>query len=341
MTPRVFVLAPVIAVMACSTGGSSRLDGGMVSEDGQPVNDGAPVTQDGPSSVGSPLVVAAAELYACNVVADATSLYWGTQRTPTITPVGIRSAPISGGAPKTLAQGETATRIALNGDSVFWTTDVSMTSSERFTKFIPKAGGTATAFATGVCPALGTRADATGVFCATQAHGDIFFLPMDGGNGTLLTTDVGFLTASEMDDTYFYWVNRTQARLMRMNKDGSGVTKLADLPPQSVGGNLLAIDSTNAYISVVDNSVQSIVTVPLSGGSASVLVQGSAGPMVSDGINLYWSGLHSISKVAVAGGTPETLVADPTMYPCGQIAVDSNFVYWADSSHSQILKIPK
>jgi hypothetical protein len=190
---------------------------------------------------------------------------------------------------------------------------------------------------------MGRRADPAGVYCAAQVHGILSFLPLDGGNGVQLITDEGFITATEIDDTHVYWVNRPHATLRRIRKDGSDPTTLSTIPSELGMGGGLALDAERAYVTAGTGSMSAILSVPLAGGDPSVLVQvnDTITDVVSDGVHVYWSGLSSIWKVPVGGGTAQPLAAEPTMHPCGRIALHGDHVYWADGSHGTILQIQK
>jgi hypothetical protein len=113
--------------------------------------------------------------------------------------------PLDGGAPTTLASGQTApTGTALDGTSVYWVNNDSSegSSPNGAVKKVSKSGGAPTTLASGLLTIQSMIAvDATSVYWTGEG---VFMVPVDGGAPTTLWAGDSYAGVA-VDATSVYW----------------------------------------------------------------------------------------------------------------------------------------
>ena len=101
----------------------------------------------------------------------------------------------------------------------------------------------------------------------------------------------------------------------------------------------LAVDNGTVYWA--DSSAGTVMAVPVTGGSPTVVASGQPDPayLTATAGVVYWvdQGIHTIMESAESGGTPAPLVSDPG--GPAYLAADSGYLYWADSDPGQVMAI--
>jgi hypothetical protein len=59
-----------------------------------------------------------------------------------------------------------------------------------------------------------------------------------------------------------------------------------------------------------------------------------------DAANVYWADGANVWRLALSGGTPESLVAGPAMASSGSLATQGSNLYWSDPVRGLILSVP-
>jgi hypothetical protein len=162
-------------------------------------------------------------------------------------------------------------------------------------------------------------------------------VPAGGGASTQLAAGV-WVRSSAIDANAIYFVNYNDKDVKRFDLATNQMTSLIS-GNSSEGG--VFIDSNNVYLNIAG----SIKQVAKSGGTVTTLVNtGTAHGYTSDGSFVYFVDGASLQQVPLSGGAIQTLAT----VPAGQItsiAVDANYIYWADLSSGggagQILRMPK
>jgi hypothetical protein len=197
-----------------------------------------------------------------------------------------------------------------------------------------------------------------------ESDGDVRAVPIEGGTPTTRSSGgptagpelcgLGCLGGLAVDGTSIYWVNpgvrgNSDGTVMKMPLDGGTATTLAS------GQNLpvaIAIDSTSVYWTNYGSDVHggdgggakdgSVMSVPLEGGTPTILAQGQKFPLgiATDGTNVYWlsQGGPAVMTAPLAGGTPMAL-ASARSWGTG-IAVDSTGVYWSSPGERAVTRTP-
>jgi hypothetical protein len=153
-----------------------------------------------------------------------------------------------------------------------------------------------------------------------------------------------------VDATSVYWTNRGTwssgvvlgtGSVMKAPLGGGTPTIMASAVNNPL---LIAVDGTSIYWLNAEGS-SSLQKLPLGGAPTPVTLGYAQGPnevggIAVDATYVYW-GIPStagvVAKVPLGGGTPITLT--PGRYSPGQIAVDSNSVYWADGNYGDVFKV--
>jgi hypothetical protein len=190
-------------------------------------------------------------------------------------------------------------------------------------------------------PAIAARADAFVYWSVNPGAGGgmIERAPLTGGNPTFLLSNLFGATGIAVDSNFIYWANGP-LEIGRANLDGTSPN-----PSFIVGARLgtntsLAVDSTHGFIYWVDQVDGTIGRAPLSGGTPNnSLVDTFGGKATgvavdSAGGHIYWSvssspGNGLIGQANLDGSSPNfTLLSG--LFGAQGIALDSNFLYWAN-----------
>jgi hypothetical protein len=164
---------------------------------------------------------------------DGTYLYFGDTVTDT-----IQRMPLSGGSAATIASGQTdPNALTLDSGEVFWTTSDSVRKA-------PASGGAPVNLASGQLEpggwgAAGILVDATSVYWVNEgqsasANGSIMKVGRNGTGLVALATGITNPRDLAADATYLYFadtsydsVDVVQVRVMRVRKDGTGLSQMS------------------------------------------------------------------------------------------------------------------
>jgi hypothetical protein len=140
--------------------------------------------------------------------------------------------------------------------------------------------------------------------------------------------------AADRSEAYVYWTDDA-GNVSRANLDGTGVSNgfYSSVAPEPVG---IASNGQFVYwsnLSLVDGF---IARAPVEGGGSRFLNIGGAWGLAATSSNLYWASLPGNSVGRYGLNPPGPLVQGlvspaPMAY---SVAVDSNYIYWANSNSS-------
>ena len=168
-----------------------------------------------------------------------------------------------------------------------------------------------------------------------------------GQGVTTLAAMTANADALAVGPTGVYWSEWTRFRGMLLMLPLCGGTPVTLRSEKEERYNGIALDGTSVYATSAD----SILKVPLGGGTAITLAKGVLPKAIAvDGTSVYWtdtdrSMAQSVLKVPVNGGAAVTLgsLAQPGSAPAqwGPLTVGSSNVYWLGlASHTELLKVP-
>ncbi len=206
----------------------------------------------------------------------------------------------------TLASGyRTANAIAVDAQSVYWTTDTSVMK-------VPISGGSPTTLANGTGA---TAVDATSLYWTTG--NSVMKVPLAGGSPVRLTTLAGCADvecgpgAIAVNATAVYAVDFPSSIFTVPLIGGIAVT----LASGQSGPSGIAADAENVYWTNNLGSNGTVVSLSLRRGASPVtLASGQDGPLgiAVDSTSAYWTTQGgNVMKVSIHGGSP-TMLAGPT-----------------------------
>jgi len=193
-----------------------------------------------------------------------------------------------------------------------------------------------------ILPAIAARADAFVYWSVDPGAGGgmIERAPLTGGNPTFLFSNLFGATAIAVDGNFIYWANGP-LQIGRANLNGTGTPNPNFIEDARMGANTsLAVDSTHGFIYWVDQFDDTIGRAPLTGGTPNNSLVDTFGgeptgvAVDSAGGHIYWSASSSpgnglIGQANLDGSSPNfTLLSG--LFGAQGIALDSNFLYWAN-----------
>jgi hypothetical protein len=276
-----------------------------------------------------------------DLIMDSSSLYW-TDRAATAATGRVMKAGLSGGSSAPLAVNRSyPTQLVTDGQNVYWVEPSFGILS------VPVGGGATTRLAS-----IGPYALAlwgSTLFFTSGSGGqntfDVFSVPATGGAATQLTCCLADpFHALAVNGTDAYWSSQGTIQSAPI---GPSVAQSTTLTTTMTGGAIDGvIDGANLYWVASDAAIGS---VPLSGGTATIVASGIPGANTHDSflvVNsgfIYWTDSLNpgvVRKVSVTGGKVTT-IANRQDTPAG-IAVDSQYVYWVNyNAAGAVMRAPR
>jgi hypothetical protein len=236
-----------------------------------------------------------------------------------------------------LATGQIAPRdLAVDDAFVYWT------DSGGTVMKVAKAGGDPVMLASNQDQTGYLALDADFVYWTTIFGQTVMKVPKAGGASQLLavTPDHAHYLALSPGEVFF-GSGGGMGALMKVGKDGSGVTVLSSGPPAPTG---MTVVGSVVYWGNEDKSMKKMGT---GGGVPSqyVIAQNVPGKMIHDQSNLYWVDLGGVNsfdgrvmKAAIGSSDPVVLAANESR-PIA-LAVDQTHVYWVLQWEGMVRRVP-
>jgi hypothetical protein len=295
------------------------------------------------------VVIAEKQAAVVRLLASDTRLFWLS--VDATSGVGrVVSAPLAGGAPTVLADGQAfPVDMALTQTAVYWTTD------DGHIRSVPVGGGSMTEVSAASHPFA---------IAALRNGGDdddsVFWLDRSGAGSPAvlveITTQPGWApvnlavglhdpSALRVDAQAFYWAD-SDGHIYRRARGGSVGTPIEAIVD---GQNLnaitgapldvrLAVDASHAYW--YDGNSDSVRAAPLAGGASSALYRHAGFPCdapVVDGASLYCADPVEVERVPLGGGAAVTAYASDGRSP-GLVAIaGANLVFTESGSDGDIV----
>jgi hypothetical protein len=294
-------------------------DGGEDSGD-----DGGDAGQSG----GTVVTLASGQKGPLALTLDAQSLYWINGDN------SVWKVALSGGAPVELTQsysmGFDRSGIAVDSQSVYWDDNLGAQLMK-----VPIAGGMPTVVNAEYLQRDDLVIDSSQSNLYDVSVGGVAVEPAAGGTSTLF--EMGGAAPLAIDAQNLYFIANGNANIAKAQLPNGAVTMLATVA-SVIGPGGIAVDATSVYWS--EPIAGAIMKVDIAGGAATTLASGlqkeGPGDVATDGTNVYWVTGHSVRKVSVAGGNPQTLVSGQGG---NRIAVDATSVYWIDEFGGTVMKV--
>lgn len=135
------------------------------------------------------------------------------------------------------------------------------------------------------------------------------------------------------DSTDLYWTTLSGTILSCPVVGCAGAPKVV-FSAKLTFSTYLTMDSENLY----GSSSLGIVKCAKSGCLTPTIVGTGSGPIATDGINIYWTN-GDVFACSVGGCSSSTRIA--TSGAAAGVAVDDQYVYWADTSLGMVLRVTK
>ncbi len=287
----------------------------------------------------------------------------------------VVKVPIAGGAPVTLATGQTASPagIAIDATNVYWTNKGTNTCSsgdagtctynqDGTVVQVPIAGGTPVTLATGQDFPVGITVMQSIVYWVNTNGGTVMSTP--AGGGPVVTLAAGqpspWAIASSTLTQSIYWLDRGTVQnehhdgaLVRMTPEPAAEPDAG--PINLMAANLLdptalAVDTATIYWTSQGTEAAgykdgAVLKLPITGGNPTFVALGQGGPssVVVDSKNVYWTNAASgtVVSVPIKGGI-ETVLAIGQSLPSAMpdsIAARPPNVYWVNQGAGSVMSV--
>jgi sugar lactone lactonase YvrE len=276
------------------------------------------------------------------LASDGAFVYF-TARDSTKNTGSVVKTPVAGGASIVLAEAADPYAIAVDDDSVYFTSYATGEVSK-----VSKQGGAITVLTekdTSTSSAAGIAIDDTDVYFTSTAG--IFRVAKSGGTTALFAKDTNGADAVVVDATHVYWLGRgTTSELVgdvrkAAKSNGEVVETLGTAPLFREGSTWsLAADEESLYLP--DRRGGKVYRMAKSNGDVHLVADNAGHPfsLATDGQYVYWTdaGVDPASateteplvrKAPIGGGTPVRIASTRTTGAYA-IAVDKTGVYWTN-----------
>ncbi|MDB4996595.1 MAG: putative secreted protein [Myxococcaceae bacterium] len=275
------------------------------------------------------------------VATDGAFVYF-TARDSSANRGSVVKTPVGGGASIVLAEVEDPYAIAVDGESVYFTS-----YSDGAVSKVSKLGGAITVLTTAdtsSSSAAGLAIDDTDVYFTSTSG--IFRVSKAGGKTTLFAEDTNGADAIVADATNVYWLGRgTTSELIgnvrKASKTTGAIETLGTAPLFREGSTWsLAQDDDSLYLP--DRRGGKVYRLAKSNGDVHLVTASAGHPfsLASDGTYVYWTDVGVdpstgvepeplVRKALVGGGTP-VRIASTLHTGAYAIAVDKTNVYWTN-----------
>ena len=253
-------------------------------------------------------------------------------------------------SPTVLASGQSSpTSIVSDGANVYWTN----TGTVRSVMKVPVTGGTPVVVATGLRKPGYLAIDATNAYWTDEAstfpNGTILMsAPLDGtaaAPAVLASSNIALQQFVVAGGNIYYFNLST---LTVITTAGAAVKTLT---PSSTNALNATADAANLYWT---NNVQQVLTMPLSGTTATVLTTlvapgdflGGSQPISVDATGVYvpanpGGGADAVLSIPLAGGAPTTVATFVSAFNgVPGIVSDGKNVYWANNFGFAVMRAP-
>ncbi|HEY3819904.1 MAG TPA: hypothetical protein VGL81_22220 [Polyangiaceae bacterium] len=206
---------------------------------------------------------------------------------------------------------------------------------------VPLGGGPSSILVSGYVP-MSVGLDSTNLYWADGQAKTLMKLPLAGGTPVPLSESLGGDAIPQslvVDPTgLYFWASTLGIERLPL---GGGDTAL--LAASKDGVTDLAVSGGYVYWtsrSYEGSNPSGIMSVPVTGGTPTILSSDPAMGIAADGINVYWTvslcGQYdqgqpctgALKKMALGGGAPVTLTSGWSFQGFSAIAVDSTSIYW-------------
>lgn len=216
------------------------------------------------------------------------------------------SFPLSGSAPPTLVIDRKASRVASDGDAVYWAHDD--------THEVREVGNDTPVFVdSSVATIYAMAADPDGLFLMVGAKGAIasrarLLARAKGGNSVreVLSDAAEVIAPVQMtlEGAYVYWAEASGG-VWRVGKTSTTKEPVTQIPPPRSFAKGLVVDAQDVYVATSDDGLGGTVpaaffVAPKCGGPARSILADSiwASGLFADATHLYWSHASTIARMA-------------------------------------------
>jgi hypothetical protein len=241
---------------------------------------------------------------------------------------------LSGGTPTILATDNFPNRspqeFALDKTSLYWALGGGAVLK------VPRGGGTPSTLAPiDSVYTISLAVSPSYVFYGGSGN-SVMRVPIQGGTPQPSVASGVPMMRMAADSTYVYWTDTSGGTVRKVAATGGSVVTLASGENAPFG---IALDANNVYWA--SQGAGTLKKISLNGGTPTLLATGGAREHIDvDATHVYWTAGNSVMRVAIAGGTPETVAEGAaTAYA---LAVGAQHVYWSTlESSCKLMKAAK
>lgn len=208
-------------------------------------------------------------------------------------------------------------------------------------KRVPRAGGAVSILSQASFYITSLDIDGTHVYWVEDDLGTVRKAPLAGGAATFLGSGNGRPFDLRVNGGSVYWLLGLD-RLLRVPTTGGPIETLAG---SLLAAEALAVDASSAFFT--ESDAGRVSRIAATGGSVEP-IGGIAGgqawyALTQDADRLYWLTPLAVGGIAKDGSTSTTIMGAPLsdLGVRGSVAVDDDYVYWAETLIGAIKRAPK
>jgi hypothetical protein len=260
--------------------------------------------------------------------------------------VGLGCLPLGAGGPEGVAQGATSLLVAATASAAYWVDQGQNGAPSALYRFplSPACDGSFTARDLGVRRVGGLVRDGTNLYLALGDPGELWQIPLAGGNPLTLASGPSAFGSVITDSVDVYWAIPDEGRIMKVAVGGGATTEAAsgEGAPESLTFEGASFFWTTAVPPAIRSRAKDLAS------PATTLLVEPARPLglaISAGV-VYWirpasaPNAHDAALMFAPAGGGSAAPLVPGLAAPSSLLTDGTYAYWTDLVDQTVMVVP-